>query len=89
MSRTDIRNRIDAALEKMAWRQMDVRAIYLNAADAKALNRVLSAEFGKPFNIHACGYRGHILRQGKRSSIFSRQGVEVAVPKLLSHRIAA
>ena len=35
--RTDIRDRIDAALEKMAWREMEVRAIYLTEADRAGL----------------------------------------------------
>ncbi|MES2902872.1 MAG: hypothetical protein V4696_01680 [Pseudomonadota bacterium] len=88
MNRFCIRDRIDAALEKMAWQRMEVRAIYLTEADLKQLNRLLSKEFGRGFKLHACGYRDHILRTGKESTIYSTHGVEVVIPKRLSHRVA-
>ncbi len=81
----DIRDRIDAALEKMTIRQENVRAIYLCPLDRKALDRAQSKEFG--LKLHVCGYRDHIVRGGAKSVIYSTHGVGTAVPKKLSHRV--
>ena len=85
MSRTCIRERIDAALERMAFRGESVRAIILNANDLKALDKAQSKATG--LKCHVCGYRDHIVRIGKTSAIYNTSGVATAVPKKLSHRV--
>lgn len=89
MSRFDIRDRIDCALEKMAFQEMEVRAIYLNDADLKSLGKAIKYDWGFAGQVHAHGYRGHIVRSGTKSTIYSTHGVETVVPKRLSHRVAA
>lgn len=81
-----IRTRIDAALEKVAARQMHVRAIYLTPADRDALDQLLSAEYGT--KLHTFSYRDHDLRTGKRNAIYSTRGVDVSIPRRLSPRVA-
>ncbi len=87
--RGDIRDRIDAALEKCAWQKLQVRSINLTEQDRKALDRALTRDFGKPFKVYALGYREHIVRTGTRSAIYSTHGVEVKIPQRLSPRVAA
>lgn len=89
MSRVDIRDRIDCALEKMAFQEMDVRAIYLNDEDLKSLGKAIKFDWGFAGQVHAHGYRGHIVRSGCRSAIHSTHGVETKIPKKLSHRVVA
>lgn len=87
--RDDIRDRIDVALEKMRAQGVEVRAIYLTEADRKALGRAIKAEWGFNGTVHPCGYRDHIVRDGKHSLIYSKQGVGFTIPKRLSHRTVA
>jgi hypothetical protein len=91
--RADICDRIDAALEKMAFRRMEVRAIYLTPGDRLALSRAMTRkwreETGSKARLHPCSYRGHHLRPGKASAIYSTHGIAVVVPKLLSRRCVA
>lgn len=74
-----IQNRIDAALEKMAWQRLRVRAIYLQRDDLAALHAKLDAA--------ASTYRGHPVRIGYRSLIDSYLGIQIKVPMRLSHRV--
>ena len=81
--------RLGVALEKMRAQRMEVRAIYLSPPDLAALDRFHTRAFGtKGCKIHSASYDGHIVRPGKRSRIYSTNGVEVAVPKRLSRRTA-
>ena len=73
--------RLDAALEAMAARKMDVRAIYLTAEDWAAYDRAQSKAYGTP--LCCFQYSGHDIRSGKHSRIYSTHGVEVTVPKRL------
>lgn len=86
--RTDIRGRIDCALEKMRAQQVEVRAIHLTEVDLKALGRAIKRDWGFKGIVHPHGYRDHIVRSGKRSAIYSKQGVEFVIPKRLSPRVA-
>lgn len=86
-ARDQLRGRIDAALEKMRADQMEVRAIYLTEAERDQLDRILSKEYGS--KLYTFQYRGHDLRTGQRSAIYSKHGVEVAIPKKLSRRVTA
>lgn len=88
-AREDIRDRIDVALEKMRAQGVEVRAIYLTAADRKALGKAIKQEWGFKGTVHPCGYKNHIIRDGRSSMIYSKQGVGFAVPKRISHRVAA
>lgn len=84
-----IRDRIDAALEKMRWEKVEVRAICLNAADLKALGEAqrIASGFPKRHIFHCHGYRDHIVRPAKHSRIYSTHGREFAIPKKLSHKV--
>lgn len=77
--------RIDAALETVRWQGIAVRAIYLTEPDSRALDRVRSREYGSKLVV--LGYRDHHIRFGKRSAIYSTNGVEIAIPKRLSLRV--
>ena len=77
--------RIDAALEKAAFRQLEIRAIYLTEADHNWLDRALSRRHGVKGSFLA--YRDHQIRRGKSSVIYSTHGVGVAIPKKLSARV--
>lgn len=88
ISRTDIRDRIDCALEKMRCQGMEVRSINLTEADRKALGKAIKREWGFKGTVHPCDYKGHIVRSAKRSAIYSTHGVETYIPKKLSHRVA-
>jgi uncharacterized protein (UPF0210 family) len=87
MSRFPIINRLDAALEKMAFRRMDVRAIYLTVEDHDALDRAESARWKRKVSV--LEYEGHEIRRGNVSKIYSTHGVEIVVPKRLSMKAAA
>jgi hypothetical protein len=88
---SNIIDRIDAALQKMAFRQMEVRAIYLDEADdaafVKAFTRYWRKELKSDATFWPTEYRGHHLRKGGKSRIYSTHGVEVAIPKRLSARV--
>lgn len=85
--RTNLRDRIDCALERIAFRQMDVRAIYLTEAERAELDRLASTDWGSP--VHTFQYRGHQVRTGKASIIYSTHGVATAIPKRLSAKVVA
>jgi hypothetical protein len=87
VSRFPIIDRLDAALEKMRARQMDVRAIYLTETDRAALDRAESARWKR--KLHVFHYQGHDLRTGEESRIYSTHGVPVRIPPRLSARVAA
>ena len=87
MNRIDIRARIDAALEKARWQQIEVRRIYLDQADLDALDAAMTADFG--MQIRACTYEGHGVSIGKSSVVYSTHGVGVRVPKRLNAKVAA
>jgi len=82
--------RLDAALEKVAFRKMDVRAIYLDSADREALTRWWTRKWRKQLGSKAefipLAYRDHPVRSGNNSIIYSTHGVGVTVPKRLSSR---
>jgi hypothetical protein len=86
-SRFPIINRLDAALERFVFRQMEVRAIYLTSEDHDALDRAESARFKRKISV--LEYRGHEIRRGNTSRIYSTHGVDVVVPKRLSPRVEA
>lgn len=89
-ARDSIIERLDAALEKMRWQQLAVRTICLTKADLKALDKANTLAFGvKGCKAHTCGYRGHVVRVGPRSVIYSTHGYETAVPYRLSAKVAA
>ena len=58
---------------------MDVRAIYLTAADWDAFNAAQSKAYGSP--LVAFQYSGHDIRSGSESRIYSTHGVGLNVPK--------
>ena len=89
-ARDSIIDRLDAALEKMRWQQLSVRIICLTKTDLKALDRANTAAFGvKGCKIHTCDHRGHPVRVGPRSVIYSTHGYAMAVPYRLSAKVAA
>jgi hypothetical protein len=88
---TGIIERIDAALQKASFRQMEVRAIYLDDADdaafVKAVTRYWRKELKSKAIFWPTEYRGHHVRKGSKSRIYSTHGVEIAIPKRLSPRV--
>lgn len=84
--RTCIQCRIDVALTRFESEGWDVRAIYLDQTDRDALDAARTKEFG--MKCHVCGYRGHPIKLGKRSMVYSTHGCIKSVPKRLSHRTA-
>lgn len=88
---SDIRDRIDAALERVALRGMEVRAIYLDPADCEAMVKAHTRFWRKELKSNAdfipLSYRDYPLRHGKTSRIYSTHGVEVTIPKRLSARV--
>jgi len=80
-------DRIDAALEKMAFERMEVRAIYLTEDDHDQFDREMSKLEG--FRGSFLCYRDHQIRRSERaSSIFSTHCIERAIPKRLSAKVA-
>ncbi|PYJ10774.1 MAG: hypothetical protein DMF06_05055 [Verrucomicrobia bacterium] len=79
MGRAAILTRLDAGLEKMATRKMEVRAIYLTEDDWDALNDALGKAWGCP--LVTFQYQGHQIRSGEHSRIYSDHGVAVDVPR--------
>lgn len=82
MSRDDIRDRIDSALEKMRAQGVEVRAIYLTEIDRKALGKAIKRDWGFKGTVHPCAYRDHFVKSGKHSIIYSTHGVQFTI----SHR---
>jgi len=82
-----ITDRIDVALEKMRAEGVEVRAIYLTEADRTALGKAIRRQLGLRAIAHPCGYKDHIVRSGKYSVIYSKQGVGFTIPKRLSPRV--
>ena len=79
--------RIEAALEKARVRELEIRAVYLSEADWRDYDRARSRRYGSRVSCHS--HRGIPIRPGKASVIYSSHGVGIAVPKRLSHRVAA
>jgi hypothetical protein len=71
--------RVDAALERLDERGMEVRAIYLDEVDRAALDQVMSRHYGSTLTL--CEFRDHPLRSGKTSMIYSTHGVSVSIAK--------
>jgi hypothetical protein len=86
-----ILDRIDAALQKVAFRQMEVRRIYLDeeddAAFVKAVTRYWRNELKSDATFWPTEYKGHFVSKGNESRIYSTHGVEVRIPKRLSPRV--
>lgn len=94
MIRACIIARIDAALEKMRFEQIDVRAIYLTEPDRDAFDLAMSKRWAKSHGYKSYRaifmfYGEHEVRIGKTSTIYSTHGVGVSVPKRLSPRVEA
>lgn len=93
VSAADICERIDAALEKMAFQGLEVRAIYLSPEDDEAYVKAHTRFWRKALNSRATfyptTYRNHFVRSGKTSVIYSIHGVGFAIPKRLSPRTKA
>lgn len=85
MSRFPIIDRLDAALEKVRARQMEVRAIYLTAEDHDKLDRAESARWKRKVSV--LEYLGHEIRRGEQSRIYSTHGVGVAIAAKVSPRV--
>ncbi len=88
MKAAPIRDRIDAALEKMRWQGMEVRSINLTEKDRAELGRAIRKEMRVRGKVHPCGYRDHIVRSGTKSIIWSTHGVGTTIPQRLSPRVA-
>jgi hypothetical protein len=80
-------DRIDAALQKMAFQGLEVRAIYLTISDHDQLDAELNAE--QDYTSAHLSFRGHHIRGGERSMIYSIHGVSRAIPVRLSARTKA
>lgn len=93
MSAPTIKDRIDAALEKMRAQQLEVRAVYLNEVDYAALvkehTRYWRKKLGSKGTFWPMSYGDHPIRFGERSRIYSTHGVEFTIPKRLSPRSVA
>lgn len=87
MGRSGIIGRLEAAIEKARARQLVVRAIYLTGEDRLALSWALRVRRKPPTPI--AEWRGHEIRDGRQSRIYSTHGVSVAVPARLSPRVGA
>jgi hypothetical protein len=92
VSAATIIQRIEAALEKMRWRRMEVRAIYLTAEDHDDFDLAMAAEMTKALGRRVRGsflaFREHHIRRGETSAIYSTHGLAVVIPKRLSRRTA-
>jgi hypothetical protein len=80
-----ILDRIDAALEKCAFRQLEVRAIYLTSEDHDFFDRAMCRRFKIKASFLA--YGPYQIRRGNASKIYCKHGVEIVVPKTLSPRV--
>ena len=93
MSVTTICDRIDVALEKMAFEGVEVRAIYLSPEDDEAYVKAHTRFWRKALKSRATFYpttfREHVVRSGKTSIIYSTNGVGFTIPKRLSPRTRA
>lgn len=80
-----ILDRIDAALEKVRARQMEVRAIYLTRKDHDTFDKAMR----KRLKIRGSflSYGDHQIRRGEHSIIYSTHGVGVKIPTNLSPRV--
>lgn len=88
-----ILDRIDAALEKARWQQIEVRAIYLDEVDRKSFDAAMCARIKrdngwKRYKAIHLAYGDHLIRYGTKSRIYSTHGVEIAVPKRLSRKVS-
>lgn len=99
VDRRNIVARLDFAIERAAFRCMAIRAIYLDDEDQRALNDFASEAWGSrvvqlqhggfPVVSGDAMYRDVSIRPGKRSVLYSKHGVALVVPKVLSARVAA
>jgi len=81
VARALIFRRLDAALDAMEARGMNVRAIYLTDDDWAAYDAAQSKAFGRP--IWCFQYSGFEIHSGQASRVYSTHGVALAVPKRL------
>jgi hypothetical protein len=81
----DILRRIDAALEKCAFRKWEVRAIYLTDEDHDAFDRAMRRRFKVKASFLA--YGPYQIRRGNASKIYCAYSGEIVVPKALSPRV--
>jgi hypothetical protein len=82
-----IADRIDAALEKAAWRypESPPKLIYLSDGDWAELDAVMSEAWGS--NMRLFTYRNLDIRSANRSRIVTDRGCLIAVPAKLSRRV--
>ncbi len=88
MSDTLIFRRIDAALDAMSEKKMEVRRINLTDADHELLAKATSYHWRKHTGSKAraipLSYRDHLIfRSVRKSSIYSTHGVEQVIPQRL------
>jgi hypothetical protein len=87
VSRDSVTTRIDLALEKARCRQLEIKVIYLTEDEWRAYDAEQSIEYGS--RVHCFSHGAIEIRPGERSRLFSKHGESVAVPKLISARVAA
>ena len=84
-------SRIETALEKMRFSQMEVRAIYLDDEDdvafVKANTRFWRKALKSRDTFWPTTFEGHPLRRGKRSLVYSTHGVATTIAKRVSPRV--
>lgn len=78
--------RIDAALDKARWRELQPRWLYLTVEDHDELD---ASQEWQGFKCSVLTWRDLQIRRGGRSMIVAHFGVCVAVPKRLSPRVRA
>jgi hypothetical protein len=71
--------RIEAALAKVAGHEL--RAIYLTEADHRLFDAAMRKRYGAKGASSFLAYGDIQIRRGKRSSVYTKQGLAVAVPK--------
>lgn len=79
MTADSILARMDAALEKAAWRKLQPNAFYLTADDWDQFNAELSADWGSP--CFGFSWRDVEIRRGKSSMLYTWHGIAIAIPK--------
>lgn len=90
MSRSNVFDRIDAALERMRAQGAGVRYIYLTKATHDEFDRAMCRRSRrKPGTAHCFIWRDIPIVRGQKDVIYSTRGVGFTIHKRLSPRVEA
>ena len=95
-----IYDRIDAALEKARWRQLELRGIYLDEEDYFAFAKAETIRWrkasGSKARVYPMSYENVLIIGGKalvspakHSAVYAKSGEAIYIPKRLNVKVAA